>query len=99
MYYPLNRTNSQASLNINAKIISVTDDVPSVAIDDVIFRSKLGDAEEAYQFRYIEYNKRSDSKAVNLIRGIYSPYLGIKASGNIKYNAIINIYIPGYSES
>jgi len=31
-----------------AKIISVTDDTPSVAIGDTIFRSKLGDAEEAY---------------------------------------------------
>lgn len=82
-----------------AKIISVTDDVSSVAIGEDIFRSKLGDAEEAYQFRYIETNNRSDSEAYNLVRGIFSPYLGIVAHNNIAYNTIINIYIPGYSES
>lgn len=82
-----------------AKIISVTDDTPSVAIGNTIFRSKLGDAEEAYQFRYIEANNRSKSDAYNLVRGIYSPYLGIVSKGNISYNSIINIYIPGYSES
>lgn len=82
-----------------AKIISVTDDTSSVAIDNIIFRSKLGDAEEAYQFRYIEANNRSKSDAYNLVRGIYSPYLGIVSRGNISYNSIINIYIPGYSES
>lgn len=81
-----------------AKIISVTDDTPSVAINNTIFRSKLGDAEEAYQFRYIEANNRSKSDAYNLVRGIYSPYLGIVSKGNISYNSIINIYIPGYSE-
>ena len=82
-----------------AKIISVTDDTPSVAIDNTIFRSKLGDAEEAYQFRYIEANNRSKSDAYNLVRGIYSPYLGIVANDIIPYNTLINIYIPGYSES
>ena len=82
-----------------AKIISVTDDTPSVAIGDTIFRSKLGNAEEAYQFRYIETNNRSKSDACNLVRGIYSPYLGIVSRGNISYNSLINIYIPGYSES
>lgn len=82
-----------------AKIISVTDDTPSVAINNTIFRSKLGDAEEAYQFRYIEANNRSKNDAYNLVRGIYSPYLGIVSKGNISYNSIINIYIPGYSES
>lgn len=99
LYYPGIVSNEQKSLKISAKIISVTDDVPSVAIDETIFRSKLGDAEEAYQFRYIESNKRYDSNATNLVRGIYSPYLGIKSNGNILYNSIINIYIPGYSES
>lgn len=82
-----------------AKIISVTDDTPSVAIEDTIFRSKLGDAEEAYQFRYIEANNRSKRDAYNLVRGIYSPYLGIVSKGNLSYNSLINIYIPGYSES
>lgn len=82
-----------------AKIISVTDDTPSVAINNIIFRSKLGDAEEAYQFKYIEANNRSKNDAYNLVRGIYSPYLGIVSKGNISYNSIINIYIPGYSES
>lgn len=82
-----------------AKIISVTDDTPSVAIGNIIFRSKLGNDEEAYQFRYIETNNRSKSDAYNLVRGIYSPYLGIVSKGNISYNSIINIYIPGYSES
>ena len=99
MYSANNESGNYISYSGKAKIISVTDDVPSVAIGDTIFRSKLGDAEEAYQFRYIETDNKSKSDAYNLVRGIYSPYLGIVANDIIPYNTLINIYIPGYSES
>ena len=48
MYSANNESGNYISYSGKAKIISVTDDVPSVAIGDTIFRSKLGDAEEAY---------------------------------------------------
>lgn len=99
MYSADNKSSNYINYSGKAKIISVTDDVPSVAIGDTIFRSKLGDAEEAYQFRYIETDNKSKSDAYNLVRGIYSPYLGIVANDIIPYNTLINIYIPGYSES
>lgn len=99
MYTATSGSSTGTTYKGKAKIISVTDDVSSVAIGDNIFRSKLGNAEEAYQFRYIETNNKSKDDAYNLVRGIFSPYLGITTSGVIPYNTLINIYIPGYSES
>jgi len=68
-------------------ISSVTDNVSSVAIKDKVFKLNMGEAEEAYRFKYCEYdkgvtdvgNEDSDTvnNATNLVRGIYSPYLAI----------------------
>ena len=43
------------------KICSVTDNVPIVAIDNTIFQSVLGTAEEAYRIAYI--NEEHSGKA------------------------------------
>ena len=74
------------------KICSVTDNVPVVAIDNTIFKSVIGSAQEAYRFSFINEEKgparytdffgtdtheNSRKQDFNLIRGIYSPYLGI----------------------
>lgn len=100
MYYLKNTTSNNVSYSYtSAKIISVTDSTPSTAIGEHIFRSNLGSAEEAYKFRYIDENNKSKDDAYNLVRGIYSPYLGITSNSKISYNSVIDIYIPGYSES
>lgn len=80
-----------------AKIVGVGDNVPIVAVEDYNFRGRAGEAEEGFRFRYIE-SKNKSKEAVNLIRGAYSPYLGI-IGDQVTVGSIINIYIPGYSEA
>lgn len=79
-----------------AKIIGVGDNVPIAAVEDYNFRGRAGEAEEGFRFRYIE-SKNKEKEATNLIRGAYSPYLGI-IGDQVTIGSIINIYIPGYSE-
>ena len=80
-----------------AKIIGVGDNVPVAAVEDYNFRGRAGEAEEGFRFRYIE-SKNKEKEATNLIRGAYSPYLGI-IGDQVAIGSIINIYIPGYSEA
>lgn len=80
-----------------AKIIGVGDNVPIAAVEDYNFRGRVGEAEEGFRFRYIE-SKNKEKEATNLIRGAYSPYLGI-IGDQVTIGSIINIYIPGYSEA
>lgn len=80
-----------------AKIIGVGDNVPIAAVEDYNFRGRTGEAEEGFRFRYIE-SKNKEKEATNLIRGAYSPYLGI-IGDQVTIGSIINIYIPGYSEA
>lgn len=80
-----------------AKIIGVGDNVPIAAVEDYNFRGRAGEAEEGFRFRYIE-SKNKEKEATNLIRGAYSPYLGITGD-QVTIGSIINIYIPGYSEA
>lgn len=80
-----------------AKIIGVGDNVPIAAVEDCNFRGRAGEAEEGFRFRYIE-SKNKEKEATNLIRGAYSPYLGI-IGDQVTIGSIINIYIPGYSEA
>lgn len=80
-----------------AKIIGVGDNVPIAAVEDYNFRGRAGEAEEGFRFKYIE-SKNKEKEATNLIRGAYSPYLGI-IGDQVTIGSIINIYIPGYSEA
>lgn len=80
-----------------AKIIGVGDNVPIAAVEDYNFRGRAGEAEEGFRFRYIE-SKNKEKEATNLVRGAYSPYLGI-IGDQVTIGSIINIYIPGYSEA
>lgn len=80
-----------------AKIIGVGDNVPIAAVEDYNFRGRAGEAEEGFRFSYIE-SKNKEKEATNLIRGAYSPYLGI-IGDQVTIGSIINIYISGYSEA
>ena len=74
-------------------IVSVTDNVPVVAVNNTIFKSVIGSDMEAYRFAYIneehcayrkcgatKYRNHYEHQDFNLVRGIYSPYLGIDSS-------------------
>ena len=99
--------------DIKFKIIAVTEELPSVAIDNTIFTSIAGNSQEAYRTSYINEqhsarrkrasnndrtNKNDDD--FNFVRGIFSPYLGIVAS---KYSDETNKFITekerGYSRT
>ena len=84
-------------------ICSVTENVPTVAIKDKIFRLEIGETEEAFRFKYAEvdnstYNVGEDNfdkinEATNLVRGKYSPYLAIYSnSGKLETGCLYNIY-------
>lgn len=92
-------------------IVSVTDNVPVVAIGNTIFKSVIGSDAEAYRFAYINeehcagrYFNTKNSEDYNLVRGIYSPYLGIVAHSttttekNRGYCRTFNIYAKNYSQ-
>lgn len=99
--------------DIKFKIIAVTEELPTVAIDNTIFTSIAGNSQEAYRTSYINEqhsarrkrasnndrtNKNDDD--FNFVRGIFSPYLGIVAS---KYSDETDKFITekerGYSRT
>lgn len=95
-YYVSSYTHRNEDSYKEVRIVSIGDNVPVITIGDDSFRGRAGEAEEAWRFRYAE-NENKKNDATNLIRGSYSPYLGL--IGNINIGTIINIYIPGYSSS
>lgn len=79
--------------DIKFKIIAVTEQLPTVAIDNTIFTSIAGNSQEAYRTSYINEQHSARRKRAsnddrtdkndddfNFVRGIFSPYLGIVAS-------------------
>lgn len=82
--------------NLPCKIQGVEDNVKLVAINDLLYSSRAGDAEEAYRFKYIG-NENKKQSAYNLLRGSFGPYIAI--SGIDEANKLINIKIPGYQDS
>lgn len=89
-----------------AKIVSVTENVPTVAIENKIFQLKCGEAEDASKFEFVEtenkeFNRdKDDWKDLNVVRGIFGPYLGATIkNAYLYYGRIINIYISGYNTS
>ena len=85
-------------------ICTVTENVDTVAIQNKVFRLKVGETEESYRFKYAEvdsglYNAGEDedfekiNKATNLVRGNYSPYLAIYSdTGKLETGCLYNIY-------
>lgn len=79
------------------KIVSITDENPLANIDDIGFKGVVGDGSSYDSYVFAGKDNRKNSKANNLVRGIFSPYLGMVGFSNIGYNTLINIYIPEYS--
>ena len=87
-------------LKDTVRIISVAEGVKAVGLDDFIFRSKAGEAEEAFRYEQVG-NEQTDLefKKVNtdIVRGIYCPYLATSKI-NLSPVTIVNIKIPKYTE-
>ena len=84
-------------------LCSVTEDVPTVAIKDKIFKLKKGMAEEAFRFEYAGYNSGEYSagdddtskayEATNIVRGMYSPFVAVYSSNSkLETGCLYNIY-------
>ena len=88
--------------SIPVTINTITDDVPTVAINDQAFRLEIGETEEAFRFKYAEvdsgsYNAGDEdfdaiNEATNIVRGKYSPYLAIYSSSKLETGVLYNIY-------
>ena len=83
-------------------ISTVTEDVPTVALKNQVYRLEIGQAEESFRFKYAEVDNGKTSigntnyedvdKATNLVRGKYSPYLAIYSTTSLSEGEIYNIY-------
>lgn len=95
---PYLQYNSNLGIKRDVKICTVTEDVPTVAIKNQIYRLNIGEAEQAWRFRYAkEDNNEASSEKDNheLVRGIYSPYLAIYSDSEsleLETGCLYNIY-------
>ena len=84
------------------KICTVTEDVPTVALNDKAYRLEMGETEEAYRFRCAEYDSgtydsgdedfEAINSATNIVRGMFSPYLAIYSNTALDTSCLYNIY-------
>ena len=97
-------TNIKTNSFAYSKVVAVPDNISCVGIDNILFRSRAGEAEEAWRYKCVgeKVTEVSDSsyQQINsdIIRGSFGPYLGF-INGNIGPAKIVNIYIPGYNPS
>lgn len=82
-------------------IIGVPDSIPTKRTELSLFCSRAGSGEDL-EFKTVgeefELDYSSKDTKYNIVRGAYSPYLGLSGyKGNC--NSIINIYTPNYSEA
>ena len=89
--------------SIECKVMAVPDNIKCTGIDNIIFRSRAGEAEEAWRYEFIgeEIIDDVENKKINsdIVRGAYGPYLAFLNNDIIGPAQIVNIYIPGYSEN
>ena len=97
-YYDMNVRN-QYTFNV----VGVPDGTPCVGLGDLLFRSRAGEAEEAYRYEFIGESFESDNRnkkiCGDLVRGNFGPYLAINDTlSKFSPAETVNIYISGYSE-
>ena len=85
----------------NCKIIGIPDNVKVLGLENSKFRSRAGEAEEAFRYEQIG-EKQSESSDIkinsDIIRGSFGPYLGVLNFPKLPCTTV-DIMIPGYSES
>lgn len=95
-YYYAETYTKGEDIQESAQIQGVEDNTKLVAVGNIFFSARAGEAEEAFRYEYAQYeNKTTD--ATNLIRGSYGPFLAM-SDGSLK-NTVVDIMIPNYSNS
>lgn len=85
---PLSRTYTKN------KIVNVSDGTPLKSTGSQYFSALAGMAEDGSKFKYFGI-KNKETKAVNLIRGKFTGFLGCEKE--LPEHKIVNIHTPGYS--
>ena len=102
-FYNSQNTNTQYNNSLSQVIISsVTEDVPTVALKDKVYRLEIGETEESFRFQYAEIDKGtydageddfdSINESTNIVRGKFSPYLAIYSNTKLDTSELYNIY-------
>lgn len=97
-------TNITSKNSTRAKVIAVPDNIVCTGIDNILYRSRAGEAEEAWRYKCIgeEIVSTSDDSYqkinTDIVRGSFSPYLAF-TNNTIGPAKIVNIFIPGYDSS
>lgn len=89
----------ESPMSDKCKIISIPDNCKTVGLDEFIFRSRAGEAEEAWRYETMgEVPTTIDDKKTNsdIVRGAFGPYLGTTEL-SLNPATIVNIKIPGYN--
>lgn len=93
-YYNSYNIPDSISKMTKASTIFIDSDVPLLFAEGKSFSTRAGSAEEAQQFKFFgdrDYSKNN----YNLIRGIFSPFLGL--STTLDDNCVYNVRIQNYS--
>ena len=86
---------------IKTKVIGVPDNVKAIGLNDSIFRSRAGEAEEAWRYEFVGKKFEDDKEMqenTDIIRGSFGPYLAVDTS-QLDAATIVNIMIPEYSDT
>lgn len=97
--YYININSKSDSSQFKANIIGVSDNIKAVRGKNLMFSSRAGEAEEAAKFAFMGYLDKANSKATNIMRGAFGPYIGLESLNNIENLTLVDIKIPGYNET
>ena len=75
------------------KIVSITDSVPVVAIDNTIFKSVLGSDQEAYRFEFIN-EEHAPKSCLKHIKDGHKDRMLCNTRNNLDFNLIRGYYTP-----
>ena len=88
--------NFENKFSTNANCAYVYEAVPSKVIDDTVFSTRAGMAEDVREFGFLnkeDFNKENQ----NLVRGIYCPFIG--TIQNLNPNKIYTIFASSYNST
>ena len=97
-YYVSRNSSISPTSYRKSRLIQVADNLKLCGIDDYKFSARAGEAEEG--FRYEKTNADTESKdSYNYVRGSFGPYVGMVSKSKLEFGKIVDVFIPGYSES
>lgn len=97
-YYIENFKAPKSTINYKYNIVAVSDDIQGIKGKNRFFSSRAGAAEDIEKFAY-SGSKNKVTKANNLLRGAFGPYIGLESASNAFKADLIEVKIPGYNLS